>query len=379
MTRFYDEALSRMAAVGGVQAIGATDTLPFSGDWSTTSFAVEGYQPPKGQPSPWGDVRGISAGYHPAMGIRLLRGRFISDTDRPDSRQVTVVDDETVRRYWPNSDPIGKRITFDDPTKPPVKWIEVVGVVAHTAHEGLDAERRTQMYFSRAQFPSRNMYIAARTTRDPMSLTPDLRRALASVDRDVPLYQVKTMEELMETAVGQRRLAMVLLAAFAGTALLLAALGIFGVIWYRRHPADAGAGSQDGARCGPPERSANDRVERLPAGRHRARDRTRVGDCGRATDRIAVVRDHDDRFVHRMPGSRWDWRRSPSSRSWCRPCVRRAVDPMEALRTNRSTSNAGCRSGQDILIILRQESPSPLKIGLFQSRSNRVGRIFSFS
>jgi putative ABC transport system permease protein len=143
-----------------------------------------------------------------------------------------VVDDETVRRYWPNSDPIGKRITFDDPTKPPVKWIEVVGVVAHTAHEGLDAERRTQMYFSRAQFPSRNMYIAARTTRDPMSLTPDLRRALASVDRDVPLYQVKTMEELMETAVGQRRLAMVLLAAFAGTALLLAALGIFGVISY---------------------------------------------------------------------------------------------------------------------------------------------------
>ena len=143
-----------------------------------------------------------------------------------------VVDDETVRRYWPNSDPVGKRITFDDATKPPVKWIEVVGVVAHTAHEGLDAERRTQMYFSRAQFPSRNMYIAARTTRDPMSLTPDLRRALASVDRDVPLYQVKTMEELMETAVGQRRLAMVLLAAFAGTALLLAALGIFGVISY---------------------------------------------------------------------------------------------------------------------------------------------------
>ena len=243
VTRFYDEALSRMAAVGGVQAIGATDTLPFSGDWSTTSFAVDGYQPPKGQPSPWGDVRGISAGYHSAMGIRLLRGRFISDTDRPDSRQVTVVDDETVRRYWPNSDPIGKRITFDDPTKPPVKWIEVVGVVAHTAHEGLDAERRTQMYFSRAQFPSRNMYIAARTTRDPMSLTPDLRRALASVDRDVPLYQVQDDGGADGDGCGPTTARHGAAGRVRRHGAASGCVGHFRRHLVRRHPADAGAGS----------------------------------------------------------------------------------------------------------------------------------------
>ena len=232
LVRFYDEVVTRMAAVGGVESLGATDTLPFSGDWSTTSFTVEGYQPPKGQPSPWGDVRAVTPGYHATMHIRLLRGRLLTDADRTGSRQVTVVDDETVRRYWPNSDPIGKRITFDDTAKPPVKWIEVVGVVAHTAHEGLDAERRVQLYFAQAQFPSRNMWMVTRAAGDPMALTPDLRRALAAVDRDVPLYQVRTMDDLMETAVGQRRLAMVLLGGFASIALLLAALGIFGVMSY---------------------------------------------------------------------------------------------------------------------------------------------------
>ena len=386
VTRFYDEALTRMAAVGGVQAVGATDTLPFSGDWSTTSFAVEGYQPPKGQPSPWGDVRGISAGYHPAMGIRLLRGRFISEADRADSRQVVVVDDETVRRYWPNSDPVGKRITFDDATKPPVKWIEVVGVVAHTAHEGLDAERRTQMYFSRAQFPSRNMCIAARTTRDPMSLTPDLRRALASVDRDVPLYQVKTMEELMETAVGQRRLAMVLLAAFAGTALLLAALGIFGVISYdvTRRTQELGLRMALGA----DRRSVLQMI---------AWSGLRLVAVGLAIG-LALAIAGGRLIESQLFGITTT---DPSTYAGVAlvlaavaivailvPAMRATrVDPMEALRIRRDRLRlegpgrgmpARDAGREDILIILRLESPSPLKIGLFQPRSNRIGRIFSF-
>ena len=230
--RFWDEALPRLERVSRVTAVGATSTLPFSGDWSTGSFSVEGHQPPRGQPMPWGDLRAVSPSFHRAMGIRLLKGRLLSDDDRADGRLVAVVDDEMVRRYWPNQDPIGKRITFDDTARPPVKWIDVVGVVAHTAHEGLDAERRVQLYFSYRQQTARVMYVVARTAGDPTAVVPDLRQALLSVDRDVPLYDVKTMDELMESAVGQRRLAMVLLAAFASVALLLAALGIYGVISY---------------------------------------------------------------------------------------------------------------------------------------------------
>jgi putative ABC transport system permease protein len=232
--RFWDEALAQMEAVPGVTAAATSSVLPFSGQWSTGSFTVEGYQPPRKQPGPWGDVRTVSPSYARTMRIRLLKGRFLDAKDRDDTRPVVVVDDEMIRRYWPNQDPIGKRITFEDGTSPTATWIEVVGVVEHTAHEGLDAERRLQLYFSYAQQPrpSRLMGVAVRTARDPERSVNDLRRAVLSVDRDVPLFNVRTMDAMMGTAASERRLSMVLLASFAALALLLAALGIYGVLAY---------------------------------------------------------------------------------------------------------------------------------------------------
>ena len=100
----------------GVESVGATSNIPFGGNWSTGSFNVEGYQQPEGQPGPWGDQRLVTAGFHEAMKIKLLKGRFIAPSDREGAPKVVVVDDEMVKRYWANSDPIGKRITFDETT-----------------------------------------------------------------------------------------------------------------------------------------------------------------------------------------------------------------------------------------------------------------------
>ena len=193
-------------------------------------FHGRGYQPPKGQPAPWGDLRLVTAGYFETIKVPLLRGRLLTDADRTDSMPVVVVDSEAARRFWPNSDPVGKRVTFDDGTKPDAKWLTVVGVVDHTAHEGLDAEHRVQLYFPYPQLAQSQMTLAVRTAGDPASIVNAVRDAIREVDPDQPISDVASMETLMNRAVGQRRLSMTLLATFAVLAMVLAALGIYGVM-----------------------------------------------------------------------------------------------------------------------------------------------------
>ncbi len=226
---FYEAVLPRLAALPGIVSAGATSTMPFSGDWSTGGFTVEGYQPPRGTPTPWGDQRLVTPGFHETLKVRLVRGRTIVATDRAEGQKVVVVDEETVKRFWPTGDPIGKRIAFGDNPKPE-DWITVVGVVEHTAHEGLDAEHRVQLYYPLAQNVSANMSMALRTAGNPAEFANAARAAVRSVDRDQPIADVKTMEEMMDRAVGQRRLSMLLLGAFGGLAMLLASIGIYGVM-----------------------------------------------------------------------------------------------------------------------------------------------------
>lgn len=227
---FFLAARQKIAALPGVVSVGATSNIPFGGNWSTGSFTVEGYQPAKGQPNPWGDVRLVTPGFFETLKVRLLRGRTVTDADRIDALQVVVVDEEAAHRFWPGADPVGKRITFDDTTKPDVKWVTIVGVVEHTAHEGLDAEHRVQLYFPYAQFAQSQMTFAVRTAGDRVSIVNVVRAAIREVDRDQPISDVSTMDTLMDRAIGQRRLSMTLLATFAGLAMVLAALGIYGVM-----------------------------------------------------------------------------------------------------------------------------------------------------
>jgi putative ABC transport system permease protein len=147
-----------------------------------------------------------------------------------------VIDQEFVRRYWPNEDPIGKRFTFGPPDgvtdTTRNEWIEVVGVVGHTAHEGLDADPRLQLYLPYRQVPQPFMAVAVRTTDSPDRYVNLVRNAVRSVDPDQPISAVSNMEELLSRAVGQRRLSMMLLSLFSGIALVLASVGIYGVMSY---------------------------------------------------------------------------------------------------------------------------------------------------
>jgi putative ABC transport system permease protein len=230
---FSEQLMPRLNALPGVRAAGTTSVIPFGGSWSTSSFSIEGLIVPPGQNGPWGDSRVVTPRFFDAMRIPLKRGRAFTDQDRSGAPPVTIIDEQFVKKYFANTDPIGKRITFgarrgsNDST-----WITIVGVVGHAAHEGLDAEPRIQYYFPHAQVGGQQMVVALRTDGNPTALLPAARDAVHSIDRNLPLSNVTTMERLVDNSVGQRKLSMILLGLFSLIALLLASIGIYGVMSY---------------------------------------------------------------------------------------------------------------------------------------------------
>jgi predicted permease len=232
----FDALLPRVAAVRGVRAAGAVSELPFGPGGSTGSFAVEGYQAPPGQPGPWGDLRVATPGYFEALRIPLRRGRLFTAQDAPGARRVAVVDEELAARYWPGQNPIGRRVSLGAPDGQPPAWIEVVGVVGHAKQEGLDADARVQLYLPFAQSPTGQLAVAVRAAGgaagDPERLLPLLRAAVREVDRDLPLADVRTLESRVDASVGPRRLSALLLGGFATLALVMASLGLYGVMAY---------------------------------------------------------------------------------------------------------------------------------------------------
>jgi putative ABC transport system permease protein len=176
----------------------------------------------------------VSPGFLQAIRAPLVRGRHLTDQDGPGAPRVAIVDSELANRYWPKQDPIGKRIAYGGAGPDGQQsWITVVGVVGHVKQEGLDAEPRAQVYLPyRQNAGSGTLSLVVRTAGDPLRLVPTVREAVRAVDKDVPLANVASMESLLEKSVGQRRLSMLLIALFSAVALLMACVGIYGVMSY---------------------------------------------------------------------------------------------------------------------------------------------------
>jgi putative ABC transport system permease protein len=182
------------------------------------------------------DYRTVMPGYFQAMQIPLVTGRFLSEADTADAPRVAVVDRDFARKFWPNENPLGKRIAVNTvPNSKPLlpEWCIVVGVVGHVKHYGPDVEGREQSYFPLTQLSfARTMYLAVRTSLEPASVTGAIRQQVFAVDRNMPVYEVSTMDQLLSNSVVQPRLNLTLLVAFAALALGLAAVGIYGVMAY---------------------------------------------------------------------------------------------------------------------------------------------------
>jgi putative ABC transport system permease protein len=143
-----------------------------------------------------------------------------------------IINDALAKKYWPNEDALGKRITFSDPRKPDPKWLTIVGIVRSIRHRGLDIDPQPEYYLPFAQDPEPTMVLTVRSSQDPRSLTSAIRREIQSIDPDQPMANVRTLEAVTADSVAPRRMSMVLLGAFSGIALLLAGVGIYGVISY---------------------------------------------------------------------------------------------------------------------------------------------------
>jgi putative ABC transport system permease protein len=224
---FYEAVLERVRREPGVINASAVSAMPLHdvGAAGALPFNVEGQQPPPTE-DPLADVRIVAPGYFETMKIRLIAGRFLDERDADVGPRTSVINETMARRYFPNESPLGRII------QNPHGKSEVVGIVADVHNQGLDREPRKQVYLPLRQSPTAGMAVVARTDRDAATFANAITRAIWDVDPSQPVYEMSTMDQILARAVFLPRLSTTLLAMFALAALLLAALGIYGVLSY---------------------------------------------------------------------------------------------------------------------------------------------------
>jgi predicted permease len=228
---FAEQLSARLAAIPGVASAGLTNALPFGASNPQGGYQIEGHEVPDGRPNPNGMIRQVSPGYFPAMGIQLLRGRLLNEADAFNREKVVVVDRFLAERYWPGADPIGKRVSRGDGATMAVGTWTIVGVVSTVKHWDLTQPiTKETLYFPYAQASTPSFWIVIRARGDPSAIIGEVRKAVLAVDPEQPVYDIKTMDARLAESLQSRRTPVVLLGVFAVVALLLASLGIYGVL-----------------------------------------------------------------------------------------------------------------------------------------------------
>jgi predicted permease len=225
-TAFYDEVLRRARSVPGVEVAGLSDSLPPDRQGDADTFQIEGQTLPPGEMNPVVSAVTASAGLFEALRIPLVRGRYFTEYDVQGSAPVAIVSEGFARRFFPGQDAIGKRIRQGGP------WMEIVGVVGNVKYMGLTADTEAAYYMAFAQSYGQRMFLVVRSAGDASQLAETLRRDIQSIDAGVTLSRISTMEQALDLSVSRPRFNSMLLTLFAGIALLLAAVGIYGLIAY---------------------------------------------------------------------------------------------------------------------------------------------------
>jgi putative ABC transport system permease protein len=229
ITAFYDQALEKIGSTPGVQSAALVASPPFINLEQDAPFTIQGQAPPPKGKEPSAFYTEVSPGYLSALTVPLVRGRFFTKFDKPDTTLVVVVNQTMARRYFPNEDPVGRKLTviFDQPEER-----EIVGVIGDVLHSGLDTTARPEMFVPYSQSPTSQMTFVVKTTPDAASMLPAVKSAIREVNRNQTFSRTATMDQLVSDSLQQRRFNLFLLVSFGVLALLLAGIGVYGSINY---------------------------------------------------------------------------------------------------------------------------------------------------
>jgi putative ABC transport system permease protein len=232
---FFDRLFEQVSALPGVRSVGAISTLPVTGTGSSLHFNIQGRPPRSPAEYTISGYRVVSAGYLKTMGVPLISGRWIEDRDREGAPGAVVVNSSFARTYFPNQSPLGQHLQLGSSPSPEVPWMEIVGVIADVK-QSLASESSSEMYFPYRQadqvLPVTTLSLVVRTAGTPLAQAQALRSVVHDIDANQPITAVRSMDENVSQSISQPRFRTVLLAVFAGIALVLAAVGIFGVMAY---------------------------------------------------------------------------------------------------------------------------------------------------